>query len=89
MDERLHLGAQYRYVGKGKEAAFMDGFKETAAYDLWDIYGSYDISETVQAFFSVENITDKSYGYAGSGLTNYQSESGRGRTLIVGMSTRF
>ncbi|SEB88001.1 TonB-dependent receptor domain-containing protein [Rhodobacter sp. 24-YEA-8] len=89
LDQRLQLGAQYRYVGTGKEAEFFNGWQETAAYDLWDLYGSYKVNDTVQAFFSVENITDKTYGYAGSGLNNYRSESGRGRTFIVGMTARF
>lgn len=89
MDQRLQLGAQYRYVGTGKEAEFFNGWQETAAYDLWDLYGSYKVNDTVQAFFSVENVTDRTYGYAGSGLNNYRSESGRGRTFIVGMTARF
>lgn len=89
LDEKLTLGAQFRYVGKGKEVQFGTGWVDTPSYSLIDLYASYDIGENAQFFLSVENVEDKAYGYAGSGLNNYRAQTGRGRTVILGLTTRF
>lgn len=89
LDEKLTLGAQWSYVGKGKEVQFFSGWVDTDSYSLINLYGSYDISDNAQVFLSVENLEDKAYGYAGSGLNNYAAQSGRGRTVIMGLTTRF
>ncbi|RWR31259.1 TonB-dependent receptor [Sinirhodobacter populi] len=96
MDQRLSLGAQVRYVGEGKEAigdysgsGITSQWTTTDAYTLVDLYGSYAVTDRVEAFLSVENVEDKKYGYAGSGYGGYAAQTGRGRTFIVGMTARF
>lgn len=96
LDRRLTLGAQVRYVGEGKEAVYDSSastltsrWQTTASYTLVDLYGSYAVSDGVEAFVSVENVEDKKYGYAGSGYGGYEAQTGRGRTFIVGVTAKF
>lgn len=94
LDNRLTLGGQVRYIGEGKEAAsdfttFTSYWAKTDAYTLIDLYGSYAVSDGVEAFVSVENVEDKKYGYAGSSYGGYEAQTGRGRTFIVGVTAKF
>ncbi|WFE76470.1 TonB-dependent receptor domain-containing protein [Roseinatronobacter sp. S2] len=96
LDERLTLGAQVRYVGESAQAAydwsqFPAGsyWSRSDPYTLVGLYGSYDISDVAQAFFTVENLFDKVYGYPGGSSEGYQAMTGRGRTFTGGLSMRF
>lgn len=94
MDEKLKLGAQIRYVGKSRNIGYdwsvgTNGWVEADAYTLVDLYGSYAVNDQVEAFVSVENVADKAYGYAGSGVSGATAQAGRGRTFILGVTTRF
>lgn len=88
-DEKLTFGSQIRYVGKGKEATGLGTWAETDGYTLVDLYGSYAVNEQLDLFFSVENLEDKTYGYAGSGYSGFTAMTGRGRTLVAGVTARF
>lgn len=87
-DERLTLGAQMRYVGEG-QAAYFGSVQPTDSYRLYDLYASYDVTETIRAHFSVENVTNVAYSYAGSGMEARELRSGRGLTARLGFTARF
>ncbi len=89
LGEKLTLGSQIRHVGPGKEASGMGTWARTESYTLVDLYGSYAVNDRIEAFFSVENVEDKQYGYAGSGYGGYSAQTGRGRTLVAGVTARF
>ncbi len=96
MDGRLTLGGIVRYTGKATQAAFdwsnwPDGaYVETMdSYTLVDLYGSYELSDHATLFVSVENAFDKEYGYSGGSVSGYQELSGRGRTVVAGVTARF
>lgn len=96
LDEKLTLGAQIRYVGKTGQVAYDwsnypsgSYWSETDPYTLVDLYGSYALTDEAQAYFSVENVFDKAYGYPGGSFGGYQAQTGRGRTFIAGVSMRF
>ena len=61
------------------------------AYTLFDAHASWQINENAKVFFNVENVFDKSYMKANSGLMdNYGGvKNGRGRTFIIGATARF
>ncbi|EKF17897.1 TonB-dependent receptor domain-containing protein [Nitratireductor pacificus] len=88
-DERLTLGAQMRHVGASRQADGMLEPKDIPAYTLYDAYGSYEIREDFNVFFTVENLFNETYAIAGSGPESIHSKRGRGRTFILGASAKF
>ncbi|NLC35804.1 MAG: TonB-dependent receptor [Alcaligenaceae bacterium] len=93
LEQRLQLGTLIRYVGEGKEAnnSFTGpaGWKTTDSYTLVDLYGHYEMNKHAKLYVNVNNVFDRAYGYAGSSLSGYESESGRGRTIMMGVEARF
>ena len=94
LGRRLDLGVQGRYVGKGREAvydwySFVNTWGRTKAYTLVDMHGSYALGRNSRLFFTIENLADRRYGYAGSGYNTFVEQYGRGRSLIIGFSGRF
>lgn len=92
LDETLTVGGRMRYVGKSKQAYInQDMTFKLDAYTLFDAHASWQINENAKVFFNVENVFDKSYMKANSGLMdNYGGvKNGRGRTFIIGATARF
>ena len=92
LDETLTVGGRMRYVGKSKQAYInQDMAFKLDAYTLFDAHASWQINENAKVFFNVENVFDKSYMKANSGLMdNYGGvKNGRGRTFIIGATARF
>jgi hemoglobin/transferrin/lactoferrin receptor protein len=91
-EQKLTLGGRVRYTGDSIQAFF--DRKETLtrpAYTLVDLYGSWKISKNFNAFFSVENLLNKSYWNANTGTSDIFTgiTNGHGRTIIVGATARF
>lgn len=85
-DNKLVLGGKIRYTGSSEYAKWDYEVGQQPSYKIYDIYGSYEINRNSHAFFSVENITNKSYRLAQSGEGPGTKETGRGRTLNVGFT---
>ena len=91
-EQRLTLGGRLRYTGDSIQAFFdKQQSSKRPAYTLVDLYGSWKVSDNFRAFFSVENLMNKSYWTANSGTSDIFSgiTNGRGRTVIVGATARF
>lgn len=92
LDEALTVGGRMRYVGKSKQAYINQQMAfDLDAYTLFDAHASWQINENAKVFINVENVFDKSYMKANSGLMdNYGGvKNGRGRTFIIGATARF
>ncbi|MBN9058003.1 MAG: TonB-dependent receptor [Rhizobiales bacterium] len=76
----LCQAAEIRRRGLGATA-------EKEAYTLYDLYASYKANEHATAFVNVENLTDVAYSPAVSGDSTVQS--GRGRTIVGGVTLQF
>lgn len=87
-DQNLVLGGKMRYTGSSEYATLDYGVSTQPSYKLFDLYGSYQVNETSQAFFTVENITNRSYRAALSGGPG-TDQTGRGRTVNVGLTINF
>ncbi|WDU48409.1 TonB-dependent receptor [Taylorella equigenitalis] len=91
LNERLNIGARHRQYSSSKAAKgqFTDEsyWKELPGYSLLDLYGDFKINKNIDIYFTIENLEDKKYGYAGS--MTYESETGRGRTFKAGVQARF
>lgn len=95
-DEDGRIGARMRYVGDSVVARYTSFSDMTAtmidkpSYTLFDLYGSYEVSENAELFASVENVFDKYYVEANSGDTSLDGGiGGRGRTFTLGATFRF
>lgn len=64
-DERLTLGGRYNHVGERDQPIISWGGTISAIdwqpYDLFDLYGSFDVSDNFQVDFGVDNISDQYY----------------------------
>lgn len=87
-DQKLILGGKLRYTGSSEYAGFDYSVSEQPSYRVYDLYGSYEIDRRSQVFFTIENVTNRSYRAALSGGPG-TDESGRGRTLNVGLNMQF
>ncbi|WP_417263189.1 TonB-dependent receptor domain-containing protein [Celeribacter sp.] len=90
------IGARMRYVGDSVVARYTSFSDMTAtmidkpSYTLFDLYGSYQVSDNAELFASVENVFDKYYVEANSGDTSLNGGiGGRGRTFTLGATFRF
>ncbi|MBW6417495.1 TonB-dependent receptor domain-containing protein [Celeribacter sp. PS-C1] len=90
------IGARMRYVGDSVVARYTSFTDMTAmmidkpSYTLFDLYGTYQVSETAELFASVENVFDTYYVEANSGDTSLNGGiGGRGRTFTLGATFRF
>lgn len=86
-DQALTIGAKMNHVGGSRFATGFGDTGEKEAYTLYDLYASYKASEHATAFVNVENLTDVAYSPAVSGDST--EKSGRGRTIVVGVTTQF
>ncbi len=90
MDRRLTLGAKARYVGASSYVSTSregeDAWETVPAYTLFDLYGTWKLTDHSQLFFNVENLTDERYRAALS--SDGTKFTGRGRTFTAGFSTR-
>ncbi|WP_460273487.1 TonB-dependent receptor domain-containing protein [Celeribacter sp. ULVN23_4] len=101
MNGDARIGGRVRYVGESSVAtytSFVDMSGTTVdldSYTLFDLYGSWQVSDGLELYASVENLTDKFYREAGTGLATSgegmftDGIGGRGRTIEVGMTYRF
>ena len=91
-EQRLTLGGRVRYVGDSIQVFFnQKDTMQRPAYTLIDLYGSWKINDNFRAFFSVENLLNKSYWTANSGTSDIFTgiTNGHGRTIIIGATARF
>ena len=91
-EERLTLGGKVRYIGDSVQALGNEDYSiKLPAYTLFDVYGSWKISERAEAFFTVENLTNELYRPAVAGLVDSMEKvpTGRGRTAVFGASVKF
>ncbi|MDO6963166.1 TonB-dependent receptor domain-containing protein [Rhizobium alvei] len=91
-EQKLTLGGRIRYTGTSMQAYLNEDLTiERGAYTLFDLYGSYDITKNFKLFFTVENISNKSYWSANAGTSDIFSgvTNGRGRTIMLGATARF
>lgn len=91
-EQKLTLGGRVRYTGDSIQVFFdKKDTMERPAYTLVDLYGSWKIGKNFNAFFSVENLLNKSYWNANTGTSDIFTgiTNGRGRTIIVGATARF
>ena len=91
-EEALTVGGRMRYVGESKQAYINQSMAfDLKDYTLFDMHASWQVNENAKVFFNVENVFDKSYMKANSGLAdNYGGvDNGRGRTFILGATARF
>jgi hemoglobin/transferrin/lactoferrin receptor protein len=91
-EQRLTLGGRVRYTGASTIALEDDDSSvDRPSYTLVDLYGSWKINDNFRAFFSVDNLLDKSYWTANTGTTDIFTgvTNGRGRTFLVGATARF
>ncbi len=90
-EQRLTLGGRMRYTGDSIQA-YVDeeSSVKRPSYTLYDLYGSFKVTENAKLFFTVDNLFDDSYFVAGSGTASVMDVSnGRGRTIMIGATTRF
>lgn len=91
MDRRLTLGAKARYVGASSYVSTSregeDAWETVPAYTLFDLYGTYKLTDHSQIFFNVENLTNERYRMALSS-DSANKFTGRGRTFTAGFSTK-
>jgi hemoglobin/transferrin/lactoferrin receptor protein len=91
-EQKLTLGGRIRYTGESFQAlGDEDDSLQRPSYTLVDFYGSWKISKSFRAFFTVENAFDKSYWTANTGTSDIFTgiTNGRGRTFIVGATAQF
>ncbi|QIG79070.1 TonB-dependent receptor domain-containing protein [Stakelama tenebrarum] len=88
-DERLVLGGRYTHVGERDAAIVSWGGSLTVVdwqpYDVFDLYGSFDLNEYLRLDIAVDNVTDRYYMDA---LTLGLMPS-PGRTLRFGITSSF
>ncbi|NWJ25523.1 TonB-dependent receptor [Rhizobium sp. RM] len=85
-DERLVLGARANIVGDSKPAfGYLSNTFVTDKYTVFDIYGSYDISENAKLRFTVKNVADKAYVPA----LGYSALPAPGRTFSASLNFTF
>ncbi len=92
LEEKATIGGRVRYVGESFQAYMNEEQSiERPSYTLFDVYGSYKVSKHFETFFTVENLFDKAYWTANTGTGDILSgiTNGRGRTIMVGATTRF
>ena len=91
-EEALTVGGRMRYTGKSKQAYVNEAMAfNLPSYTLFDAHASWQINENAKVFFNVENVFNKDYMKANSGLADNSSgiNNGRGRTFIFGATARF
>jgi hemoglobin/transferrin/lactoferrin receptor protein len=91
-EQKLTLGGRVRYTGDSIQVFFdKKDTMQRPAYTLVDLYGSWKINDNFNAFFSVENLLNKSYWNANTGTSDIFTgiTNGRGRTIIFGATARF
>ncbi|MBV1887149.1 MAG: TonB-dependent receptor [Parvibaculaceae bacterium] len=96
LDESLILGGRMRYVGDSGQpmGMWLNGAElgdyGLESYTLYDLYGNYKYSESLEFFANVENVFDKYYIPAQSSPEQIESGAGGpGRTLKAGLTLRF
>ncbi len=87
MDEALTIGASMNHVGGSRYATGLGNTTRKEAYTLYNLYASYKFNQNATAFMNVENLTNVTYSPAVSG--EMDAKNGRGRTVMVGLSTQF
>ena len=90
-EQRLTLGGRIRYTGDSVQALIDEENSVTRpSYTLVDFYGSFNVTENARLFVTVDNAFNKAYFVAGSGSTSVSEiTNGRGRTIMIGATTRF
>lgn len=91
LDRKLVLRGKARYVGEATYATVSwvndtPDLSTIPAHTIIDLYGSYDFNKSTQLFFCVQNLGNKVYAapVSGDGILL----AGRGRTFIVGLTSR-
>ena len=90
-EQRLTLGGRIRYTGDSVQA-YVDEENsiERPSSTLFDLYGSFKVTENASLFFNVDNLLDRNYFSAVAGTSTVGDiANGRGRTIMIGATTRF
>lgn len=91
-EEALTVGGRMRYVGESRQAY---GNAASALhlddYTLFDLHAAWQINENAKIFMNIENVFDRSYRQANSGVSDNLGgiANGRGRTILFGATARF
>lgn len=90
-ERKLTLGGRIRYTGDSIQAYVDEASSITRpSYTLVDLYGSLQVTENAKLFFTVDNVFDEAYFVAGSGTASLTDiTNGRGRTVMIGVTTLF
>lgn len=91
-EEALTVGGRMRYVGESKQAYVNAASAfHVDDYTLFDIHASWQINENAKIFVNVENVFNRSYMQANSGLSDNLAgiANGRGRTFMFGATAKF
>lgn len=91
-DEALTVGGRMRYVGPSKQAYINEASAFSLDdYTLFDLHAAWQLNENARIFVNIENVFNRSYMQANSGLADSLSgiANGRGRTIIFGATAKF
>nr|WP_210341767.1 TonB-dependent receptor [Rhizobium setariae] len=92
LEQKVTVGGRMRYTGESVQA-YLDKAQsiKRPAYTLFDLYGSWKVTDNFRAFATVQNLFDKSYWTANTGTGDILSgiTNGRGRTIMVGATAQF
>jgi len=91
-EEALTVGGRMRYVGESKQAYINQASAfHVDDYTLFDLHASWQINENAKIFVNVENVFNRSYMQANSGLSDNLNgiANGRGRTFMFGATAKF
>ena len=93
LHEKWKLALNVRYVDNGPFADFSNT-TQTDGYTLVELNGSYNLTDSLRLFFSVENLTDENYisNVQTEGLVDVDSDvftPGQGRGYFTGLNFSF
>lgn len=93
LHEKWKLAFNVRYIDNGPYADFSNNL-QTQGYTLLELNGSYNITDSLRLFFSVENLTDENYisNVATSSFADETSDDftpGQGRAYFAGFNLSF
>ncbi|MFC3072863.1 TonB-dependent receptor domain-containing protein [Shinella pollutisoli] len=91
-EEALTVGGRMRYVGESKQAYINEASSfRLDDYTLFDVHASWQVNENAKVFLNIENVFNRTYMQANSGLADNLAgiANGRGRTFIVGATAKF
>ena len=91
-EEALTVGGRMRYVGPSKQAYINEASAfHLDDYTLFDVHASWQLNENAKIFLNIENVFNRTYMQANSGLADNLGgiANGRGRTIMFGATAKF